>query len=364
MSTSNPETKATPPAAAAAAAAAPGGFKGAPDSVALLLFFVFWYAGNMKYNEYNTASLSSVGGKFAGMTMTVATLQLGVCGVYAAIMWLVKMNPVKLFGFQPPTKQNMPESTAEDIAKTIPLGFCSAAAHACTVFALGGDPLFGQIVKSGEPVMSALVNTVVYNKRPSFNKIMCLPIIVGGVAFASLKKGDDGAYALKFDQTALVFGMLANTFAAFKGSENKKLMSDTAIAERFGGVGNQFAVTQIIAFFMCLPVMFGTEGAMFSTFTEKLTTDSNLQFNLFMSGLCFYLYNELATMTLKVTGPVTASVANTAKRVIVMVYMAAITGKSLTDEQKIGAGVAISGVLLYSLIDDLLKPKKSKAKTE
>ena len=26
--------------------------KGAPNSVALLLFFVFWYAGNMKYNEY------------------------------------------------------------------------------------------------------------------------------------------------------------------------------------------------------------------------------------------------------------------------------------------------------------------------
>eukprot|EP00562_Extubocellulus_spinifer_P032360 CAMPEP_0178715128 /NCGR_PEP_ID=MMETSP0699-20121125/20469_1 /TAXON_ID=265572 /ORGANISM="Extubocellulus spinifer, Strain CCMP396" /LENGTH=53 /DNA_ID=CAMNT_0020364363 /DNA_START=125 /DNA_END=282 /DNA_ORIENTATION=- len=51
-------------------------FKGAPDSVALLLFFVFWYAGNMKYNEYNTASLNAVGGKNAGMTMIVATLQL------------------------------------------------------------------------------------------------------------------------------------------------------------------------------------------------------------------------------------------------------------------------------------------------
>lgn len=106
--------------------------------------------------------------------------------------------------------------------------------------------------------------------------------------------------------------------------------------------------------------MFGTEGAMFSTFTEKLSSNTDLQLNLFLSGLCFYLYNELATMTLKVTGPVTASVANTAKRVIVMVYMAAVTGKSLTEEQKIGAGVAISGVLLYSIIDDLLKPKKTK----
>lgn len=126
-------------------------------------------------------------------------------------------------------------------------------------------------------------------------------------------------------------------------------------------VVQQFAVTQILGFFILLPIMYGTEGKMFPVFMDRLKTDSNLQFNLVMSGLCFYIYNELATYTLKVTGAVTASVANTAKRVIVMVYMAAVTGKALTDEQKLGSGIAISGVLLYSLIDDLLKPKAKKA---
>ena len=103
---------------------------------------------------------------------------------------------------------------------------------------------------------------------------------------------------------------------------------------------------------------------MFPTFVEKVKTDYNLQFNLVMSGLSFYIYNELATYTLKVTGAVTASVANTAKRVIVMVYMAAVTGKTLTDEQKLGSGIAISGVLLDSLIDDLLKPTKKATKAD
>lgn len=336
-------------------------FKGAPDSVALLLFFVFWYAGNMKYNEYNTGSLNEVGGKTAGMTMTVATFQLGVCAVYALITWILRINPVSLFGLQFPTKQSLPQTSFSDLVKTLPVGLCSAAAHACTVFALGGDPLFGQIVKSGEPVLAAVVNTIFYGKPPTFKKLMCLPVIVGGVAFASLKKdAETQTYSLKFDQTALVFGMLANSFAAFKGSENSKLMQDKTIAARFAGVGNQFAVTQILAFFICLPIMFLTEGDMFPTFVDKLVFNRTLQFNLCMSGLCFYLYNELATMTLKVTGAVTASVANTAKRVIVMVYMAAVTGKALTDEQKTGAAVAICGVLLYSVIDDLLKSSKSK----
>jgi solute carrier family 35 protein E1 len=338
-------------------------FKGAPDSVALLLFFVFWYAGNMKYNEYNTGSLNEVGGKMAGMTMIVATMQLCVCALYALVTWIVRINPVNIFGLQLPSKQDVSKLTGSDIVKTLPVAFCSAGAHACTVFALGGDPLFGQIVKSAEPVLAAIVNTVFYGKPPTLTKAACLPIIVGGVAFASLKKGVDGTYSLKFDQTALVFGMLANTFAAFKGSENKKLMDTPGLKERFAGVGNQFAITQILSFFICLPVMFATEGASVESFANKLATNSSLQFNLAMSGLCFYIYNELATMTLKVTGPVTASVANTAKRVIVMVYMAAVTGKALTDEQKIGASVAIFGVLLYSVIDDMLKSKKKEKTT-
>ena len=56
-----------------------------------------------------------------------------------------------------------------------------------------------------------------------------------------------------------------------------------------------------------------------SQFVELFKSSPDLQWNLIMSGLTFYLYNELATMTIKKTSAVTASVANTAKRVIVMV---------------------------------------------
>ena len=90
--------------------------------------------------------------------MTVSTMQLGVCAVYALLLWIIGLNPVKLCGFQAPDKQSVPKSTTSDIVKTLPVGFCAAAAHSSSVFALGGDPLFGQIVKAGEPVVSALVD--------------------------------------------------------------------------------------------------------------------------------------------------------------------------------------------------------------
>ena len=49
--------------------------------------------------------------------------------------------------------------------------------------------------------MAAASVGMAYGKFISMGQTLCLPIIVGGVAFASLKKGGDGAYALKFDMT-------------------------------------------------------------------------------------------------------------------------------------------------------------------
>ena len=339
---------------------------GVPDNVALLLFFLFWYVGNAFYNQYNTMALSAVGGKHGGLTMTVSTMQLGVCTLYALVLWVVSVNPIKLCGLQTPERMKVPKITKSDIVATLPVGFCSAVAHSAGVFCLGADPLFGQIVKAGEPVMSAIVNTFFYGKPPSKAKFVCLLFIVGGVAFASLKKDDTGAYKLKFDQTALLFGMIGNTFAAFKGSENKKLMTKEGVKDRYATVANQFAVTEVLAFFISVPVMMATEGPKWGEFVELLMTSRDLQLGLAISGMSFYLYNELATMTIKATGAVTSSVANTAKRVIVMVYMAAVTGKVLTEEQKIGAAIAIGFVLVYSVIDDVLKSmsggdKKKKA---
>ena len=332
---------------------------GVPDNVALLLFFLFWYVGNAFYNQYNTMALTAVGGKTGGLTMTVSTMQLGVCTLYALVLWVVSVNPIKLCGLQTPERMKVPKITKSDIVATLPVGFCSAVAHSAGVFCLGADPLFGQIVKAGEPVMSALVNTFFYGKPPSKAKFVCLLFIVGGVAFASLKKDDTGAYKLKFDQTALLFGMIGNTFAAFKGSENKKLMTKEGVKDRYATVANQFAVTEVLAFFISVPVMMATEGPKWGEFVELLMTSRDLQLGLAISGMSFYLYNELATMTIKATGAVTSSVANTAKRVIVMVYMAAVTGKVLTEEQKIGAAIAIGFVLVYSVIDDVLKSMSS-----
>merc|ERR1719469_1785349 len=208
-----------------------------------------------------------------------------------------------------------------------------------------GAVSFAQIVKAAEPAFSAVVSTVVYKKKISKAKWLCLPIVIGGVILASVKE-------LDFAVSALVSACIANLFAAFKGNENKKLMETPGIRERLGSVGNQFAVTSILAFLMSIPVIMIKEGAKFGAFMELCKTTPAIWVNMVASGLWSYGYNELATMTLKKTGAVTQSVANTAKRVIVIVGVAIVLGESLDPIKLLGCGIGIGGVFLYSIIDN------------
>jgi len=63
-------------------------------------------------------------------------------------------------------------------------------------------------------------------------------------------------------------------------------------------------------------------------------------------------------MTLKKTGAVTQSVANTAKRVIVLVGAAMVFGESWTLMKALGCTVAIGSVFVYSVADQLFGSTK------
>jgi solute carrier family 35 protein E1 len=269
--------------------------------------------------------------------MTISALQLGVGCIYAIFLWLA------------PDARAKPKINMDDIIKMMPVAFCFMGAHSASVFALSaGAVSFGQIVKAAEPAFSAVLSQFVYGKKISKAKWACLPIIIGGVVLASVKE-------LDFAWSALISACIANLFAAFKGNENKKLMDTEGVKDRLGSVGNQFAVTTIMGFLMSIPLVLFKEGRKYKEFIEIFKTNPVISTNLIASGLWFYGYNELATMTLKKTGAVTQSVANTAKRVIVIVGVALVLGESMDPMKLLGCGIGISGVFLYSVIDSLVK---------
>lgn len=309
--------------------------KSGPD-LGLIAYFALWYLGNYYYNITNKLALNAAGGK-TGFPMTLSSLQLGVGAIYGLFLWLA------------PDARTKPTVTMEDLIKMIPVAFCFMGAHSASVFAMGmGAVSFAQIVKASEPAFSAVLSQFVYGKPISKAKWLCLPIVIGGVILASVKE-------LDFAWSALISACIANMFAAVKGNENKKLMETEGLKDRLGSVGNQFAITTILGFLLSIPVVAIQEGSRFGEFVEAAKTTPAIWKNLVASGLWFYGYNECATLTLKKTGAVTQSVANTAKRVIVIVGVALVLGESLDPIKLLGCSIGIGGVLLYSIIDNIVK---------
>lgn len=315
--------------------------------IPLLIYFAFWYLGNYYYNIQNKRAANAAGG--SDFAMTIATAQLAVGSVYAIFLWVA------------PDARTPPKLTVNDWIKCIPVGLCSAAAHAASVFSLSaGGVAFGQIVKAAEPAFAAVIGTIFYGQKVSLTKWLCLIPIIGGVCLAALNQRKDGTLELDFTVGGLVGALIANVFAAFKGAENKKLMNDADLKTRMGSVGNQFAIMTIVSLFVSIPLMVFKEYSRLGEFVVKFNTLDAVKYNVIYSGLTFYAYNELATMTLKKISPVANSVANTAKRVVVIVGSAIVFNESISTLKAIGCVVCIGGVFIDSFLDAQAHGKEKK----
>lgn len=312
--------------------------------VALMFYFAFWYIGNYYYNIQNKRAANVLGGATGAMCLAVGQLSVGV--IYALFLWIA------------PEARRLPKTTASDLVKMIPVAFATAGAHAASVYCLAaGGVAFGQIVKASEPVFAAVIGTVFYNKKLSIYKWLCLIPIIGGVVIAALKQNPDGSFEMDFTWGGLIGALIANAFAAFRGNEAKKLLDTPGIRDRIGGAGNQFALVILMSFVLLIPLAYFVEKDEIPLVIDKFQHDKVFFDNLLLSGFTFYMYNELSTMTLTKISAVSQSVANTAKRVIVIVASAIIFNEDFSGIKPYGCAICIAGVFVDSIIDDLMKPR-------
>jgi len=298
---------------------------------ALLFYFFGWYLGNYYYTLNNKYALKAAGGA-TGFPVTIGFLQMLIGSLYGLYLWVA------------PDARALPQTSISDLLKIAPVASCAAGAHLSSIFSMNlGAVSFAQIVKAAEPAFAALIGTTLYGKAVSKAKWLCLIPVIGGVCLASIKE-------LDFSFLALFAACVANVFAAFRANENKKLMETPGLKDRIGSVGNQFAISTLLGTLALFPIWLIFEASKFGKFIEIFKTSSVLRTNLITSGLYFYLYNELSTLTISKTSATTQSVANTAKRVIVIVGVAIALGESLEPIKLLGCSIGIGGVLLYSLV--------------
>lgn len=304
------------------------------DQTQLMTYLVVWYMGNIYYNIYNKKACIALGKNAAGASnahWALSAVQLLVGVLFVVPFWLTGIR-------------KSPELTMENWKELSPVGLFASLAHAFSVLALGaGAVSFGQIVKAGEPVFAAATNALVLKDLDHPMVYLALLPIIGGVGLASLKE-------LSFTWTALIAASLANQSAALKNVVSKGVMGKPWAKAL--GPQNTYAVVTILALLFTLPfvAIFDVKdaAAVYNQVMAMGTGNDVVKYSIF-SGLAFYIYNEASFLTLSKLSPVTHSVANTLKRVVIIVASCIVFKTPMSLLGGIGSGIAVLGTLLYSL---------------
>jgi len=302
------------------------------ESVELAVLFGLWYWGNAYYNITNKRALNALGGAKGGLVWFISTFQL-----FVGVLWVV---PLWLTGLR-----KFPAVTFENFVELFPVGVFAAGNHAGSVLGLGaGAVSFAQILKACEPVFSAANEVVFLGDVQAWQVYLTLIPIIGGVALASIKE-------LSFSWLAVISCMIANQCAALKAVIGKGVMKKPWAKAM--GPSNQYGIVNIASWIVLLPIALFLEGPKavekYNSYIQKGANKNDVLFNTFASGFAFYLYNEVSFMALNKVSPVTHSVANTLKRIVIIIASCIVLGDKMTFEGAIGSVVAVGGTLLYSL---------------
>jgi solute carrier family 35 protein E1 len=310
----------------------------APQTLAgrlkLLLMFTTWFSLNVMYNITNKKCQNAFPMPW---TMTVVSLFVGI--PYVCLLWATGIRKA-------------PKLKPGALKVLLPIGFAHALGHAGAVIALGaGAVSFAQTVKAAEPLFTCLLSFVFLGTTFKWQVYASLFPIIAGVSLASLKE-------LSFTWKALWGALASNVAFASRAVLSKKTMNNPdEIAENLDAK-NLYGVLTIMAFLYSLPFGLYYEGGAFMEAWKASTAVVGTPWlvrQMFLDGLYYYAYNEVAFITLNQVSPVTHSIANTIKRVCIILATVLVFGNKLTPLGATGSAIAVAGTFLYSIMKGKFK---------
>merc|ERR1719443_1467531 len=288
--------------------------------------FFAWFFLNVMYNITNKKCQNAFPMPW---TMTVVSLAVGV--PYILMLWASGLRKA-------------PKLNKGWWKVLLPIGAAHALGHAGAVIALGaGAVSFAQTVKAAEPVFTCVLSYFVLGTVFKWPVYASLIPIIGGVSLASLKE-------LSFTWKALYGAVTSNVAFASRAVLSKATM-EKPVGENMGAA-NLYGMLTIIATIISAPFAIYYEGPTFAKTWAASTAvvgSTWLVKQMILDGFYYYAYNEVAFFTLNQVAPVTHSIANTFKRVAIILATVLVFGNKLSPLGAAGSAIAVAGTLLYSL---------------
>jgi len=302
------------------------------------LAFVGWYLMSIVYSLLNKEVLTvwKFPCIFSAVQLLVGTLWIGALWTPLPTLGLSKRRfaPVR----EPPRLSLAQLQQVSMVAIWLALGHVMS-----TVAPAYGTVAFTNVVKTLEPLFTCLFSAIFLKQVFALPVYLSLLPVIAGVAVAS-------ANEVSFSAISLISGLLSNVCFALRAITAKRLMTKP-VGENMNAQ-NLYAVLTVISLAAILPFALAVEGRAIVPGTlatiEAVGLPRFLRM-LLLAGVSHYTYNECAFLALSSIHPVTHAVANTIKRIAVIVVSVLYFQNPLTPTGAIGSAIAIVGVMLYSL---------------
>ncbi|GAU33712.1 hypothetical protein TSUD_148630 [Trifolium subterraneum] len=337
LSSSSDSSDLSPPKATSVPESA--GESSAADSSSLLKtlqlgsLFGLWYLFNIYFNIYNKQVLKSL-----HFPVTVTVVQFAVGTVLVSVMWALNLY-------------KRPKITGAMLAAIFPLAVVHTLGNLFTNMSLGKVAVsFTHTIKAMEPFFSVILSAMFLGEMPTPWVVGSLLPIVGGVALASVTEAS-------FNWAGFWSAMASNVT-----NQSRNVLSKKVMVKQEESLDNitLFSIITIMSFFLLAPAAIFMEGVKFTpAYLESVGLNVRQVYTRsLLAALCFHAYQQVSYMILQRVSPVTHSVGNCVKRVVVIVSSVIIFKTAVSPLNAAGTAIALAGVFLYSRVKRIKsKPK-------
>lgn len=305
------------------------------DTLVLGTLFGLWYLFNIYFNIYNKQVL-----KVFPYPVTITVAQFAVGTVLVTFMWLFNLY-------------KRPKITAGQLAGILPLAVVHVLGNLFTNMSLGKVAVsFTHTIKAMEPFFSVALSAMFLGEMPTIWVVSSLVPIMGGVALASMTEAS-------FNWAGFWSAMASNLTNQSRNVFSKKFMVKKE--ESLDNI-TLFSIITIMSFFLLAPFAIFMEGIKFTpAFLQSAELNVRQVYTRsLVAALCFHAYQQVSYMILQRVSPVTHSVGNCVKRVVVIVSSVLFFRTPVSPINSLGTGIALAGVFLYSRAKRI-KPKPKAA---
>ncbi|XP_057853395.2 phosphoenolpyruvate/phosphate translocator 1, chloroplastic isoform X1 [Cryptomeria japonica] len=298
--------------------------------------FGLWYLFNIYFNIYNKQVL-----KAYSFPITITNFQFVVGTVMVLFLWSTGLH-------------KRPKITGSQLMAILPLACVHTMGNLFTNMSLGKVSVsFTHTIKAMEPFFSVLLSALFLGDVPNPLVVASLAPIVGGVALASMTEAS-------FNWAGFWSAMASNVTFQSRNVLSKKLMVKKE--ESLDNI-NLFSIITIMSLFLLAPVTLFFEGVKFTpSYIQSVGLDVKvIALRALLAGVCFHSYQQVSYMILQKVSPVTHSVGNCVKRVVVIVTSVLFFRTPVSSLNALGTSIALAGVFAYSRIKQLKPKPKLKA---